>query len=79
MCDEYNQKYRFPDDWTAEQVDFLSNFLYDLNEALLEDYHYALRALWQERDRDRFLAQRDQADQTTSSATEPKTDDDLPF
>lgn len=49
MSDSY-LKCQFPEDWTAEQVEFLSDFLQDLNEALLATYYAPLRHLWREHD-----------------------------
>ena len=43
-------KYQVPEHWTPEQVEFLSDFLQDLNEALLVKYYAPLRNLWRERD-----------------------------
>ena len=46
-----NLNYQLPEHWTAEDVQFLSQFLQDLNEALLATYFAPLRDLWRERDR----------------------------
>jgi hypothetical protein len=58
MCYDF-LKYQVPEHWTAEQVEFLSNFLQDLNEALLAKYHVPLRHLWRERDRIAHIHQSD--------------------
>lgn len=46
----HNHTLALPQDWTAEQAEFLSAILEDLTQAIWDTYEDALLRLWRDRD-----------------------------